>query len=66
MKEYSPKKAITFNGVPLIISRKGNCFKLKYNPSLISVDYGKTELSIMEKLGRSGKGSFTKKAKSVN
>ena len=59
----SPKKL-----KPLIVSKisESTCSKLQYDPYFNSVAYSYTQLSISLKFERSGKGSFTEKAKIVD
>ena len=48
------------------MSSESTCFYLQYDPFLISVACSWTELSISEKFWRSGRVSFTEKAKIVD
>ena len=60
------EKAKNFNSGCLSMPSESTCSKLQYNPSLFSVACSQTELSISGKIWKSGKGSFTEKARIVD
>ena len=62
---FTEKAKIVDRGYQSCALESTDC-KLQYEPYLFSVACSQKDLSISEKFGRSGKGSFTEKGKIVD